>query len=410
MDFGLRQNQSFNLFSFFMFGERGFLPEDVSDNDRTTPFPKLKLVPALSPERKELPPLRTGSVTPKETQVNISSLEFQVGQTFQDQHGDAYTVKKQLGEGGMGSVFVIEQERIIGQERVGIERALKIIRADLINEVPAKEREKRIKRFHREMDIVSKLHNPFILPVTDVIEIEVGGKKTVGLVTELVEGTDLDHVLKKEKKPMDPKRVVEMIGELTIALETLKDAGLVHRDLKPANIFLQDMPNGKPLVRLGDFGITLFESEMDAEDREQNGVWGSLHEKYDERITDPGSVMGSPAQMAPEQVRGERVTHQSDLYALGAVMYQMLTGKPPFESFSAHKIMVKHLDEIPKPFIAIGVEHVPVWLEDIVQKLLFKQPSERFDSAASVFAALKAGVKKDYPEMLNEIPFNWNIA
>lgn len=397
-----------------MFGERAFLPEDVpahnKESDQTRPFPKLKLVPDLTPKREVLPPLREDHVTPKETPRTISSLDFKIGKTFQDQHGDRYVVKKELGKGGMGSVFEIEQERMIGQERVGIERALKIIRPDSMDDVPAAVREKLIKRFQREMDIVSKLHNPFILPVTDVIEIQLDGKKIVGLVTDVVEGTNLEEMIIKKDERLSPERIIEFIGELVIALETLRKVGLVHRDIKPANIFLQEMPKGKQIVRLGDFGLVAFEDQMEKEGHNMSDLRKSIQEKKDARITDPGFVIGSPSFMSPEQVKGEQATHQSDLYSLGVVMYEMIARKPMFDSRLAFNVMSQHLFETPKSFLEVGIEEVPPWLEEIVMKLVSKDPKDRFRSAAEVFAALKVGVKKDYPKMLNEIPFNWNIA
>lgn len=345
------------------------------------------------------PPLREGLVRKRGESIRPA---VAVGKTIVDEHGDEYLVKKMLGEGGMGAVYQIEQKR------TELDRALKIIRPGWYSEMPAKERENVMKRFRREMEMLSRVHSPFILPVVDIIEIKSGEGVILGFVTDMIEGTTLQKEIETERNGVPCDRAVEYAGEIAMALATLDDVGFVHRDLKPANIFLEHMPDGKKFVRVGDFGLATISAEA-YEKKEPSDAYKALVNQLDTSITDPGNVMGTPDFMAPEQAAGGFVTHKTDLYALGCIMYEMVTRRPVF-SGKFHQVMYKHVHEKPESFKDLRINDVPEWFEAIVMKLLEKNPDDRFASAKEVFVALKEGAKKDYPHLLNDVPFMWNVG
>lgn len=309
-------------------------------------------------------------------------LELKNGETIVDKDGEKYVLLEKLGAGAMGCVFKIRSER------TGIVHAIKFINASMRN-LP-----EYVKRFKMEIRVLGKLNNPFILAANDVRTFEIGKEEVIGLMTDFVEGPTLDDEIAKKDR-LEPEQAVTIAAQLAFALETLRRAGIIHRDLKPQNIFLQEMPDGERFVRIGDFGLVGFEFESEFQDEE--------YDKLDEEF-----IVGTPEFMSPEIIRKDRLDHRSDLYSLGAVMYKMIVGKPPFRGWDI-KLLQAHLKDIPESFIRQGVEDIPAWIEDIVFQLLEKDPVDRYQSAAEVFEAIKKGVAKHYPKLLNEIPFIWNI-
>lgn len=336
----------------------------------------------------------------KRSQESASFLDQKIaqGKTIVDTRGDVYLIESKLGKGGMGTVYKMIEER------TGIEHALKVMSIDSLSEMSKESRNVAIARFRSEIDALSRLHNPFILPITDVIQIQEGTTLTLGLVTDLVEGNDLDDEMQKMPNGLGAKRAVEYGAELAIALASLDEADIVHRDIKPKNIFLQSMPNGKKIVRLGDFGIAkdltgkLPELAIDSSTK-------FVQTTKDTRLTDAEMVVGTPDFISPEQASGRPLSSRSDLYALGVVLYEMTTGKRLFLG-SHYDVMNQHVYNEPP---ALPPDE-PAWLNEIVLKLLSKKPKDRFVSGKEVFVALKEGVKKDFPELLNEEPFMWNFG
>ncbi len=334
--------------------------------------------------------------------AEIDAGELSVGQHVKDTRGDSYFVKSLLGQGGMGTVYKIEDER------TGLDRALKIISPDSLRDVSESKRDVILKRFQREIQVQAKLHNPFVLPVVDVIAFHVGNETVIGFVTDVVEGGTIDDKIDAYPRGMPIKTVLEFAGEIAIALDSLREAGIVHRDLKPGNVYLDYLPNGKQIARVGDFGlVTASGKEEQTESSEKKNVSFILS---DVRITDPHMAVGSTNSMSPEQVRGETVSHASDVYALGVLMYEMMTAQNVFPNMNPKQMMRQHVSEPVPAFVSRGRYGVPSWLEDIVMKLLEKKPEDRFRTSLDVFLALKAGVAKEYPDLLREEPFLWNFG
>lgn len=257
-----------------------------------------------------------------------------------------YRVVSALGEGGMGVVYAAHDDRL--SRRV----ALKLIHPNA-HEAAARE------RFWREARAAARVSHPGICPIFDVGEHE--GRPY--LVMELLEGEPLDARLARGPLPFD-EAIAMALGVLD-ALDALHQAGIVHRDLKPSNIFLT--PRGP---RLLDFGVATHA--------------GSI-EETSTRLTLPGVVVGTPRYMAPEQVASREAGRHADLFAAGAILFEMLTGRP---AFGGHlTVEVLHAVVHQRPPALVGPPMV-VAVDRVIQRALAKRPEERFETAADMARAL----------------------
>ncbi|MBI4713779.1 serine/threonine protein kinase [Candidatus Uhrbacteria bacterium] len=322
------------------------------------------------------------------------TVEIKVGAELTDSNGNKYEILEKLGQGGLGSVFKVKDKRL---DQV---RALKVLNT--------KERAESnsVKRFKREIHLLGQMNNPFILTAYDVAEFEVEGEKVIGLITDYVKGDSLAKNI-KERGRIFPNRAVSFASEIAIALGSLEEANVVHRDIKPDNVLIKKLSDGTEMALLADFGVAALTEEARVDvfrnaPEDANVEWA-------EAITQKGNVVGTLQYMAPEQFKRNTPDHRSDLYSFGMTLYAMATGTRPFNAKSMSDIIISAQMDIPPSFKERGVEDVPEWFEDIVMKLLEKKPNDRFQTAAEVYRALREGVEKDYPEMLNEIPFIWNV-
>ena len=263
----------------------------------------------------------------------------------------AYELGQELGRGGMAIVYCARDTRL--KRRV----AVKLLPPDLAFRADIRS------RFLREAETSAQLSHPNIVPIFSVDERD----GLVYFVMAYVQGGTLgDRLRRQGALPIDEAR--RMLRELSDALGYAHRVGVVHRDIKPDNILL-DADTGRAMIT--DFGIA----------RAATGTEGT-------RLTATGAALGTPAYMSPEQCSGDRdIDGRSDLYSLGAMAYQMLTGEPPFSGASTPAIMVKHVTEAPKPLRDRRSE-IPQDLERIVLKLLAKDPADRFATGEEVVAAL----------------------
>lgn len=253
-----------------------------------------------------------------------------------------YALEASVGQGGMATVF--RARRL----RDGAVVAVKVLR-----EPYAYDREF-VERFQREAQAAASLVHPNVVRVLDS-----GQDGDVRfIVMEYVHGEDLKAHLRR-CGPLPPERAAQVAAEVCAALKYAHGQGIVHRDIKPQNILLTE--SGE--VRVTDFGIARALSSA--------------------TITETGTVLGSVHYLSPEQARGDPVTTASDLYALGCVLYEMVTGRLPFDGDSPIAVALKHLYDEPPPPRQVNPD-VPVWLEGVIRRALAKRPEDRYASAAEM--------------------------
>lgn len=268
---------------------------------------------------------------------------------------DRFVVVRTLGEGGMGQVFEVEHEAI------GRHFALKILNLNPCNE-------ETLRRFRREVRALGRVTSARVAQVTDF-----GVEPRLGpyYVMELLEGETLEDGLEREHH-LPLQQAIPVAIDLCEALAEVHAAGIIHRDLKPSNVGLTR--GGAVRVKLLDFGLA-----------------AALDGSELERITRSKEVVGSLPYMAPERFFNSPLTLSIDLYALGVVIYEMLTGELPFDGSNAPMLINQHLNEQPRSFqtAAPGLK-LPASLEAVVFRLLDKDPAQRFSTAAAVARALQA--------------------
>ena len=241
-----------------------------------------------------------------------------------------YRINAVAGVGGMGKVY-----DAVGSD--GTRVALKMVKQDLARDETFR------KRFQREARIAQTVRNRHVVPVLDTGEHD----GVLYMAQQFIEGTSLEAKLKAEGR-IDVKTAIKICAEVAEGLQALWDAGMVHRDIKPGNILL----DREGTAYITDFGL--------AKDSQ-----GSV-------LTMPGQALGSMDYMAPEQIRGEEVTAETDLYSLGCVMFECLTGRPPFADRQGMRVLWAHLqDEPPDP------NGVTAELGQAVKSALQKQPADR---------------------------------
>ncbi|HUS67046.1 MAG TPA: protein kinase [Kofleriaceae bacterium] len=269
---------------------------------------------------------------------------------------DRYVIEALVGEGAMGLVYRAHHARL---SRLF---ALKLMFGDVAAE-PAMRM-----RFAQEADVASRLSHPNVVSVCDFGKTERG---LLYLAMDYVEGETLASLLRREG-PLDEARVTALARQLARGLGHAHRAGLVHRDFKPANIAVATAEDGGELVRVLDFGLAISEREGDRIGR----------------LTEHGLVVGTPIYISPEQAKDLPVDHRADLFAMGVVMYEMLTGRPPFEG-TGPEIARANVTQKPPSFAHRNPNvRVAPELEQLVFKLLEKRPGERYQTAEDVIAAL----------------------
>ncbi len=258
-----------------------------------------------------------------------------------------YEILSKIGSGGMGSVY-------LGRHReTGEEAAIKVLPATLARE------EGFVERFNREIESMQKLSSPHIVKLF-ASGVDDG---TYYYSMEYVEGETLTQLLRRERR-VSWETAIDFGVQICIALKAAHDAGIIHRDLKPSNLLLT--ANGT--IKLTDFGV----AQVFATDR----------------LTITGGIVGTAEFMSPEQAEGKRASKQSDLYSLGAVLYAMVCGKPPFTGNTALEVLKKHqygLFDAPR----LVNPDIPSWFEDVVKQLLSKDPAKRFPDAYVVARRLE---------------------
>jgi len=273
-----------------------------------------------------------------------------------------YRVERVLGKGGMGVVVAAEHMDL--NERV----ALKLMLPDAL------ESDEAMARFLREARAAVKIKGEHVARVLDVGKLETGEPY---IVMECLEGTDLGALLDK-KGPLPIKEAVEYLLQACEALAEAHALGIIHRDLKPANLFLARRPDGSALVKILDFGISKIMPRRTSQD------------PVDVSITNTRQILGTPLYMAPEQLDSSRNADMtSDIWSLGAILYELLTGAVPFDGKTLQELRTRIRTE-PAPALRSHRQEAPRVLEAIVQRCLEKDPAKRFPNVAELATALSA--------------------
>jgi eukaryotic-like serine/threonine-protein kinase len=280
-----------------------------------------------------------------------------------------FRIEKFLGGGAMGAVYRAKDstlDRLI---------ALKVMHPAMAVDPSF------VTRFHREARAASRLDHPASMRVIEF------GEEPDGLLyiaMEFLEGRDLYRVI-HEDWPLPEARIADIMMQALSALTMAHEMGVIHRDLKPENIMILDRKDdeGRDIVKVCDFGIAKI-TERDGEPAASRGIGA--------KVTTAGLVVGTPEYMSPEQARGETLDARSDLYSMGIILYQLLTGRTPFLADTALAVVLKHISEPPEPPSSIYPE-VHKGLETVCMRAISKAPADRYPTARDMRGAVRAAIE-----------------
>lgn len=292
--------------------------------------------------------------------VGVGSINHLRREAFEAKQLGQYRLKHRLGSGGMGEVYLAEHQMMKRP------CAVKVIRPEKAGDP------KTLARFEREVCSTAKLSHWNSIDIYDYGNTEDG---TFYYVMEYLPGHNVGELI-EQYGPMETSRVVYLMNQVCHALAEAHNIGLVHRDIKPANIFCAYRGGEYDVAKLLDFGLA-------------KPTYKTAEETNDAALTQEGSITGSPLFMSPEQATGEREADaRSDIYSLGAVLYYLATGEPPFNYSGSVKVIIAHASETAKPPREINPD-LPEELEEIILRCLEKDPDHRFQDALSLRRALQ---------------------
>src|SRR5215813_814788 len=265
-----------------------------------------------------------------------------------------YRILSKLGAGGMGEVYLAEDTQL------GRHAAIKLLPPETVSDEHAR------KRLVREARVVATLDHPNICSIYEVGEAD--GRSFIAM--QYIEGERLD--LRLKRKPVDLKESLTIALQIADALTEAHTHGIIHRDIKPANVIITSRGQAKVM----DFGLAKVIQQAGGEDTEA---------KTKTLLTAPDEILGTVPYMSPEQLRGEQVSACSDIWALGVVLYEMITGQRPFRGSTTFTLSSAILRESPAPISA----RVPAGLRRLIQRCLAQEPTERYQHASELRAALE---------------------
>lgn len=263
-----------------------------------------------------------------------------------------YEIIEQIGSGGMGTVY---KARISGTKNIV---AIKVLDEDLVKDKVAR------KRFQQEAEAISKLNSPNVISINSVKQTDAGAPY---IVMEYHPGKNLSEIIAEHER-MKPNRTLNIASQICEALRCAHERGIVHRDVKPSNVLIDE----NDTVKLSDFGIAKMNLDQSSKD-----------------LTRTGEVFGSPDYMSPEHCNGELISKRSDIYSFGCLLYEMVTGQPPFADGNPVRTVLKQLEEAPAPF-PDRIRENPVLnsLESVILRCLEKDPKYRYQKIEDVLKDL----------------------
>ena len=273
-----------------------------------------------------------------------------VGSTFGD-----HRIEDVIGRGGMGVVYRAHQERLSRTV------ALKVIAPEFSHDADFRS------RFERESRTTASIDNPHVIPLFEAGEED--GLLYISM--RYVRGPDLGQLIVSEGR-LDPRQAIRILDQLADALDTAHSEGLVHRDIKPGNILIEQRPRGEHTY-LTDFGLT-------------------KHTGSQSGLTKTGMMVGTLDYMAPEQFEGRRLDARADIYALGCVLYEMLTGQVPYPRDSEPAKMYAHMNLDP-PAVGASAADLPAEIDEVLQRAMAKKPDDRYLSVGDLAEAARSAIE-----------------
>lgn len=268
-----------------------------------------------------------------------------------------YRIERKLGEGGMGAVFQARSSSI------DQDIAIKVLLAE------AAQSDELVQRFHREAKVIAMLSHANIIRVFIFGRME--QNNALYLAMEFVKGMSLRDAL--GGKPMDELRAIKIMKQCCSALSEAHDLGIIHRDLKPDNILLTTFRKDPNFVKILDFGIAKIKTSEGQQEA---------------KLTQAGIVYGTPEYLSPEQAQALELDQRTDLYSLGVMLFEMMTGRVPFNADSPVKILTMHVFQPPPSPNSIAGGRIAPTMEAIIMKSMAKKPAERYQNAMEMFKAL----------------------
>lgn len=310
--------------------------------------------------------LRCGADTTKPPDAAEAQDEL-VGQTLVGK----FRVERQIGYGAMGTIYKADQ--------IALQKAvvIKVLHRHLLGDPEL------IQRFHREARAASRLNHPNCVQIIDFGSLEDG---SLYIAMEYIAGTDLATILEREY-PLDHRRLIAITKQICVALDEAAANGVLHRDLKPENIMIEDRRTHRDHVKVVDFGIAKLEDNNPNSKRSFQ--------------TRTGIVCGTPEYMSPEQARGQKLDPRSDLYALGVMLYHLVTDRLPFDAPSPIEVVTKHISEAPVPPSTYSKDLPPAF-EQLILTLLEKDREKRPASAMDVSAELDR-IDRELAQRVDEV-------
>ncbi|MBS1956106.1 MAG: serine/threonine protein kinase [Cyanobacteria bacterium SZAS-4] len=297
---------------------------------------------------------QSNSQTDEETAIEVSKSDVIANL------GERYEVQTLLGQGGMGAVYKVRDKEL--QKTF----AIKVLNSNLVEDKNS------LKRFEQEAQAARGLTSPNLVAVYDY---GMGKKGSPYIVMDYLDGTSLDTVLAREGY-LDVPRALDIFIQVCEAMVHAHSKSVVHRDIKPSNIMLTKGIGGGDFVKLVDFGIAKVLPSQ---------------QKATQNLTQTGDIFGSPLYMSPEQCLGNKLDNRSDIYAIGCVMYETLTGQQPFAAENPIKIILKHLNEDAKLISDLPHDYkIPKPLQAVLLWCLEKDPDNRYQSADELLLDLQA--------------------
>lgn len=295
-----------------------------------------------------------------------------VGRTFLGR----YEVTRLLGEGGMGRVYLARQTDL------GRQVVVKVMHEHIACDP------KFIERFQRETLLMARFQHPYAVTLYDA---SLNDPQGSCIVMEYIKGVSLDALLQRNGR-FTPTRVGRLLGQLCEVLYAAHGQGIIHRDLKPANLMVVDSDTPYEKIKVMDFGLAKM---IDPVSLKKASVTGT------------DFAVGTPGYISPEQIRGEESDHRSDLYSVGVILFELITGHLPFKGRSTMEVLLAHATEPPPSFAAIGAgAWVPAAVEEVVRRCLEKEPKDRPASARDLAEEYETALAHEETVLETALPAN----